>query len=320
LESRTVQVTEPISEKNLAPPTDQDINKVTSNGEVVAPEEPQTHSYYPSTIRTQLQDFLNTLARLAINVQQRRTTPPPPATTATATATAATGIATSGVSSTGNQTEQPAQAGDVQMGEGQEEEPGEEENEEEEEEIPELPPIDPAALKLLKDMGFSEEAVKKALYLNKMDTQPAMEWLLEHSEDSDLSTPLTNEQILQITGKTPKTFIPDPIAMKALEEMGFPKEDIVPALRATNNNQEAAAAWLLGEKDPMAELTSVDENNPFIRAIMTNPTLQAGLTNSRVLAAFQSMIDNPSTSAQYFSDPEVGPVLLQAISIFNATS
>ncbi|XP_015607297.1 ubiquitin-associated domain-containing protein 1 isoform X2 [Cephus cinctus] len=47
------------------------------------------------------------------------------------------------------------------------------------------PPSDPKAIKHLMDMGFSEKKVLKALCLRKMNTSDALEWLIEHQDDTD---------------------------------------------------------------------------------------------------------------------------------------
>eukprot|EP01098_Paradermamoeba_levis_P012039 TRINITY_DN51_c0_g1_i2.p1 TRINITY_DN51_c0_g1~~TRINITY_DN51_c0_g1_i2.p1 ORF type:complete len:228 (+),score=55.22 TRINITY_DN51_c0_g1_i2:82-765(+) len=55
---------------------------------------------------------------------------------------------------------------------------------------PTQPEVNPEALQKLVDMGFPEERCKKALLLNRMNPNLAMEWLLEHHEDPDVDTPL----------------------------------------------------------------------------------------------------------------------------------
>lgn len=37
--------------------------------------------------------------------------------------------------------------------------------------------------------------------------------------------------------------------LQRLKDMGFTSEQVTTALRSTNNNYEAAAAWLLGDRD-----------------------------------------------------------------------
>eukprot|EP01098_Paradermamoeba_levis_P012038 TRINITY_DN51_c0_g1_i1.p1 TRINITY_DN51_c0_g1~~TRINITY_DN51_c0_g1_i1.p1 ORF type:complete len:205 (+),score=39.48 TRINITY_DN51_c0_g1_i1:429-1043(+) len=178
---------------------------------------------------------------------------------------------------------------------------------------PTQPEVNPEALQKLVDMGFPEERCKKALLLNRMNPNLAMEWLLEHHEDPDVDTPLPSSP--STTGP-PAPFTPDPVVLQQLEDMGFPKDESIEALKATNNNQEAACAWLLGERDE--DHGQSEESNPVVRSILNHPAIQAGLANPRVLRAFQMMVENPSTASQFISDPEIGPILLQVHAILNA--
>jgi len=172
-------------------------------------------------------------------------------------------------------------------------------------------------------MGFAENRARKALLLNRMNTQGAMDWLLEHNDDPDIDAPVSEESMNRINAEAAE-FQPDAAAAHKLQEMGFTNEDINLALRTTNNNYEAAAAWLLGDRDMGGEnpdangpLGSIDESNPLVHAILSHPTIQASLSNPRVITAFQTMIENPSTSSQYVNDPEIGPILLQVHNIIN---
>jgi len=190
--------------------------------------------------------------------------------------------------------------------------------------VPAAPPqIDPVSLRQLQDMGFPENRARKALLFNRMNTQAAMDWLLEHIEDPDIDAPMSDENLNRINAEAAE-FQPDASASHRLQEMGFSNEDITLALRTTNNNYEAAAAWLLGDRDMGGENTdangplgSIDESNPLVHAILSHPTIQASLSNPRVINAFQTMIENPSTSSQYVNDPEIGPILLQVHNIIN---
>ncbi|KAL6058724.1 Ubiquitin-associated domain-containing protein 1 [Balamuthia mandrillaris] len=110
-----------------------------------------------------------------------------------------------------------------------------------------LPPVDPTALQMLADMGFPENRASKALLLHRMNAQAAMEWLLMHGEDQDIDAPLTEEQVKSLREEQ-RSFAPSSEAIRQLREMGFPQEDVTTALRMTRNNQEAALAWLLGDR------------------------------------------------------------------------
>mmetsp|Transcript_16579 Transcript_16579/g.23016 ORF Transcript_16579/g.23016 Transcript_16579/m.23016 type:complete len:746 (-) Transcript_16579:33-2270(-) len=179
---------------------------------------------------------------------------------------------------------------------------------------PSVPSIDPVALLQLKDMGFADEAAKKALLLNKMNTQLAMDWLLEHSEDADINEPLSPQQLQQLSQRE-QSFAPDVNVVQRLADMGFAAQDIQQALRITNNNYEAAAAWLLGDREIPAQESdeedlSVDDSNPIVKLILSNETVQNALSNPRIMQALRNLIENPSSAEQYISDPEIGPILL----------
>jgi len=185
----------------------------------------------------------------------------------------------------------------------------------EEEQVPVTIEVDPDSLKQLQEMGFPEGRAKKALLLNRMNASLAMEWLLEHDGDPDLDEPLSQDQMRQLSGRRNAPFTPDPAAIAKLKDMGFQEEDIAQALRVTNNNSEAACAYLLGEGGAESEF-SLDDTN-VIHDVLMNPTIQAGLANPRVLQALKALIDNPSSAVQYINDPEIGPVLIQVHNIIS---
>ena len=55
-----------------------------------------------------------------------------------------------------------------------------------------------AALQQLKDMGFPDGRCRKALLLNDMNFEAALDWILVHIEDEDIDDPLTDEQIRRV--------------------------------------------------------------------------------------------------------------------------
>lgn len=175
------------------------------------------------------------------------------------------------------------------------------------------PNVDHAILKQLTDMGFKETRAKKALILNRMSPMLAMEWLLQHEGDADIDEPLVLGARAGKTRRKRKEFVPNPRAVNNLKEMGFQEEEILMALKATGNNQEAACDWLLGDRQGSIEDINqgLDQSSPLYQAIMENPLVQLSLNNARVLGAFEDMLENPSSSSFYINDPETGPVLLQ---------
>ena len=197
--------------------------------------------------------------------------------------------------------------------------------------------VDPLCLQKLTDMGFSAARGRKALIMNRMCPIQSMEWLLQHETDTDIDEPLTAEQIATYTpdkqrrkrkrggggtaGKK-KEFVPNGRALATLKEMGFAEKDAVPALKYSGNNQERALDWLLGDRQvPDQTLDGgLDPSSPLYAAIMDHPVVQLGMTNPRILHAFEDMLENPNNSGQYINDPEIGPVLLQISRIVQSFS
>ncbi|XP_060739467.1 ubiquitin-associated domain-containing protein 1 isoform X1 [Tachysurus vachellii] len=107
-------------------------------------------------------------------------------------------------------------------------------------------------------------------------------------------------------------------AVIALMEMGFDEKEVIDALRVNNNQQDAACEWLLGDRKPSAEDLDkgIDTNSPLFQAILENPVVQLGLTNPKILLAFEDMLENPLNSTQWMNDTETGPVMLQISRIF----
>ncbi|GAQ84870.1 hypothetical protein KFL_002090220 [Klebsormidium nitens] len=105
-----------------------------------------------------------------------------------------------------------------------------------------LPVVDEGALQQLVGMGFPEARSRKALLLRRNSLEAAMEWLLEHGEDPDADTPLSEAQLraLAAPGAARSVVQPDPEALRQLLEMGFDEQQAADALRATFNDQEAA--------------------------------------------------------------------------------
>ncbi|XP_076793716.1 ubiquitin-associated domain-containing protein 1 isoform X3 [Arvicanthis niloticus] len=211
--------------------------------------------------------------------------------------------------------------------------------------------VDETALRQLTEMGFPESRASKALRLNHMSVPQAMEWLIEHSEDPAIDTPLpghasqagasaaartstsseaavgtsvedeeTRDELTEIFKKIrrKKEFRADARAVISLMEMGFDEKEVIDALRVNNNQQNAACEWLLGDRKPSPEELDqgIDPNSPLFQAILDNPVVQLGLTNPKTLLAFEDMLENPLNSTQWMNDPETGPVMLQISRIF----
>ncbi|KAG3288331.1 UBA domain containing 1, partial [Ictidomys tridecemlineatus] len=208
--------------------------------------------------------------------------------------------------------------------------------------------VDEAALRQLTEMGFPESRAAKALRLNHMSVPQAMEWLIEHAEDPAIDAPLPGQSSPAAAGAAAATpeaaagtsegdeevrdeltdifkkirrkreFRADARAVVSLMEMGFDEKEVVDALRVSNNQQNAACEWLLGDRKPSPEELDqgIDPNSPLFQAILDNPVVQLGLTNPKTLLAFEDMLENPLNSTQWMNDPETGPVMLQISRIF----
>lgn len=101
-----------------------------------------------------------------------------------------------------------------------------------------------------------------------------------------------------------------------LTAMGFSQEDASTALIQTRNNFEGAVEWLLGDREQL-DYSSDDEdaaawlNDPNVALLLSNPVIQNGLANPRVIAAFRDILESPESTERHLQDPEIGHVLLQ---------
>ncbi|XP_069668935.1 ubiquitin-associated domain-containing protein 1 isoform X2 [Periplaneta americana] len=117
-----------------------------------------------------------------------------------------------------------------------------------------------------------------------------------------------------------RDFKPNAKALLNLMDMGFPESDVRDALRITGNNQSAACEWLLGDRRPSLEDldSGLDPESPIYKAIMSNPAIQLSLTSPKMLLAFLSMLENPSSANTWINDPDASPVLSQIFKTYHA--
>jgi uncharacterized UBP type Zn finger protein len=158
-------------------------------------------------------------------------------------------------------------------------------------------------------MGFSRQHAEKALLLNKyhlflkltmcvpfrMKTEQAMEWLLEHENDPALNEPVDFRiieyyRIQALGGSNSGQFLPDPVSLQRLKELGFGEPQVVEALRHTQNDYEKAAAWLFGEQneegtdeeDMVDDVLELDvANHPVLASLLRNPAVAAILQTEK---------------------------------------
>ncbi|PNF36614.1 Ubiquitin-associated domain-containing protein 1 [Cryptotermes secundus] len=204
------------------------------------------------------------------------------------------------------------------------------------------------------DMGFSEHVASRALRLNRMNPNKALEWLLENGAEKEpeedavdhkdeVSSGAADLQWQQEPACTSsqsevkksqsvttllesfrefkrRDFQPNVKALQNLMDMGFPEEDVCDALCVTGNNQSAACEWLLGERRKSLEGLDIglDPEGSIYKAIMSNPVIQLSLTSPKMLLAFLSLLENPSSANIWMNDPDASPVLTQIFKIYQA--
>ncbi|XP_043280301.1 ubiquitin-associated domain-containing protein 1 [Venturia canescens] len=115
-------------------------------------------------------------------------------------------------------------------------------------------------------------------------------------------------------------FKPSQRIKQSLIDMGFEEKKVVEALKVTGNDQSNACEWLLGERRPSLQDVDggLDPEGPIYEAIMNNPHIQLSLTNPKMLLAYLSILETPSTANVWINDPEISPVLSQIFKTYHA--
>ena len=120
----------------------------------------------------------------------------------------------------------------------------------------------------------------------------AVEWLVAHEHDPNLSAPLTEAEEEQVRAQRAQSSVaPDPQHVSDLVGMGFNVFDAMAALRAGGNNQYAAYAWLMGERSPP---TGVDAARPLDFSVHSEPN-----------AAFLEQLLQDEAVQRALADPEI---------------
>ncbi|XP_070523176.1 ubiquitin-associated domain-containing protein 1 isoform X3 [Cardiocondyla obscurior] len=173
------------------------------------------------------------------------------------------------------------------------------------------PVNDPKVVKTLIEMGYPHKKVLKALCLRRSNMTEALEWLIEHQDDSDdedddfLSVDIITDPNIASSSSSMS------IKKKLLKNAWFELE--TGALKITGNDQANACEWLLGER--RRSLQDLDEglesDSLIYKAIMDNPHIQLSLTKPKMLLAYLSMIETPASANVWINDPEISPVLSQ---------
>ncbi|XP_029054167.2 ubiquitin-associated domain-containing protein 1 isoform X3 [Osmia bicornis bicornis] len=197
------------------------------------------------------------------------------------------------------------------------------------------PTIDPNIVKVLMEMGYSHQRVIKALCLRKSNISEALEWLIEHQDDSDddndnnddndlsILTERDNDNVVagsSLSDNTKRRSLKEVCIELFKGEMGFDEKGIINALKVTGNNQINACEWLLGERrHSLQDLNEgFDSESPIFKAIMSNSHIQLSLTNPKMLLVYLSILETPVSINMWLSDPEVSPILNQIIKTYHA--
>ncbi|XP_025420620.1 ubiquitin carboxyl-terminal hydrolase 5 isoform X2 [Sipha flava] len=94
----------------------------------------------------------------------------------------------------------------------------------------------------LTQMGFPPEACKRAVFFTKnQGLNDASNWLMNHISDPDFSDPF----IPPGTEVKKEEFLPDEKSAAMIMSMGFERNHVISALKATENNLDRALDWLM---------------------------------------------------------------------------
>ncbi|KAL3861427.1 hypothetical protein ACJMK2_007461 [Sinanodonta woodiana] len=120
------------------------------------------------------------------------------------------------------------------------------------------PQIDENIVSQLVSMGFDlNGCMKAAFYTQNSGVEAAMNWVMDHMNDSDFSAPFAPPD----TNKLNMSFIPDEEALAMVMSMGFTVDQATKALKATENNTERAIDWIFSHQDELDTPMETDENN-----------------------------------------------------------
>ena len=97
-------------------------------------------------------------------------------------------------------------------------------------------------------MGFNHNASQRAaIAVNNADTDSAMNWLLQHLEDTDIDTPIPTAN--SAATRSGGIVAPPESAIDQLTMMGFDRPRCIHALSQTNNDPARAVEWLFSHMD-----------------------------------------------------------------------
>lgn len=144
----------------------------------------------------------------------------------------------------------------------------------------------------LMQMGFPQEACKKAVFYTKnADIEVATNWLMEHIGDADFSEPFvmpasTGMDVDFTESKSNSNFVPNPESLAMLTVMGFDERQAIRALKATNGNLERATDWIFSHAD---ELDSDEMDTAHTEQRKTSKEYRDGRGKYKLLAFISHM-------------------------------
>ncbi|ESO12425.1 hypothetical protein HELRODRAFT_105332 [Helobdella robusta] len=156
--------------------------------------------------------------------------------------------------------------------------------------VPNEPVFDENIVSEMVMMGFPLEGCKKAVYYTKSQSlDAAVDWIMEHIADSDLSSPMVLN-----AKEVPSEFMADEEALLTITSMGFTRKMALTALQATDNNMERAMDWIFSH--PEATDASLEQqqhqlsaNQQQVSAPLSTPKLTDGPGRYRLTGMISHM-------------------------------
>ncbi|EKX47483.1 hypothetical protein GUITHDRAFT_106921 [Guillardia theta CCMP2712] len=157
---------------------------------------------------------------------------------------------------------------------------------------------------------------------------------LQQLLDMGVDEPMSEDELRSLARSRREQEVNGPTneeAVTRLREMGFSEEDVTHALRACDNNFEAAMAWLLGDREGGGmeeeeedeeedeEEQEEEEGGIDMRGSNLNPAfldsteMRQILSNPRVVMQLQEMLSDPESMRNHLNNPE----MLQILQAFN---
>ncbi|XP_067897575.1 ubiquitin carboxyl-terminal hydrolase 13 isoform X2 [Heterodontus francisci] len=178
---------------------------------------------------------------------------------------------------------------------------------------PKAPEIDESAVMQLAEMGFPLEACRKAVYYTgNLGAELAFNWIIAHMEEPDFAEPLllsgysevSHNEVGLAGGASSMENQPPEEIVAIIASMGFPRNQAIHALKATNNNLERALDWIFTHADSEDEsetASDVDAQsyiNTNTEAEPAGPRIKDGPGRYELFAFISHM--GPSTMSGHY--------------------